>query len=280
MMMIWRWWWFHHLAFLSSFISFYFILFSVFLFSKIDTIFCSQLAVQVKVAKRQSLRYSFPRVCLCVCKMSRQFNQYLGYKAKVTDRWSKILLRCPFTAGDLLGHHVAASIKRNERFLRRRNWPSSLVCGSVPLSASSMVPGSLWGLSLRTRRTDGRWETPRDTTGCSVPPTAHSPVLLAAGHALLVHWAIQLALVGKDDLVVDDDGFDDLVDWRLACDRVLAVRDGHQGRAKADGQIVGIHHVLVAVLGETEGRRHWSHSASIAWNGWLIYANDGDDNAL
>lgn len=30
-------------------------------------------------------------------------------------------------------------------------WPSSLVCGSVPLSTSSIVPGSLWGLSLRTQ---------------------------------------------------------------------------------------------------------------------------------
>lgn len=133
-----------------------------------------------------------------------------------------------------------------------------------------MAPGSLWGLSLRTRRTDGR------TVGNSEVQTAtltermfcasHSPVLLASGHALLVHWAVQLALIGKDDLVVDDDGLDDLVDRCLARDRVLAVRDGHQGRAEADGQIVGIHHVLVTVLGETEGRRRWSQSASLARN--------------
>lgn len=36
--------------------------------------------------------------------------------------------------------------------LNRFSSPSSLVCGSVPLSASSMVPGSLWGLSLWERK--------------------------------------------------------------------------------------------------------------------------------
>lgn len=36
-------------------------------------------------------------------------------------------------------------------------WPSSLVCGSVPLSASSIVPGSLWGLSLWEQMESKNW---------------------------------------------------------------------------------------------------------------------------
>lgn len=52
---------------------------------------------------------------------------------------------------------------------------------------------------------------------------------------------------------MDDDSLDDLVNMCLARDRILAVWDGHQGGTEADRQIVWIHHVLIAVLGETEG---------------------------
>lgn len=81
-----------------------------------------------------------------------------------------------------------------------------------------------------------------------------SPVLCAA-HALLVDGPLQLFGVGEDGLVVDDDGFDDLVDVRLAGDLVQQIRSGHQRRPKADGQVPGIHHVLVAVLRETAGEK-------------------------
>lgn len=50
--------------------------------------------------------------------------------------------------------------------------------------------------------------------------------------------------------MMDDDGFDDFVDVCLAGHRVLPIGDVHEGGPKADGQVVGVHHVLVAVLRE------------------------------
>lgn len=50
--------------------------------------------------------------------------------------------------------------------------------------------------------------------------------------------------------MVDDDGFDDFVDMRLAGYRVLPIGDVHEGGPEADGQVVGIHHVLITVLGK------------------------------
>lgn len=50
--------------------------------------------------------------------------------------------------------------------------------------------------------------------------------------------------------MMDDDGFDDFVDVCLAGHRVLPIRNVHEGGPKADGQVVGIHHVLVAILRE------------------------------
>lgn len=50
--------------------------------------------------------------------------------------------------------------------------------------------------------------------------------------------------------MMDDDGFDDFVDVCLAGHGVLPVGDVHEGGPKADGQVVGVHHVLVAVLRE------------------------------
>jgi hypothetical protein len=40
---------------------------------------------------------------------------------------------------------------------------------------------------------------------------------------------------------------------RLAAHGVLVVGDGHQGGPEAGGDVVGVHHVLVAVLGQTRG---------------------------
>lgn len=55
-------------------------------------------------------------------------------------------------------------------------------------------------------------------------------------------------MAGEDALVVDDDGFDDLIDMSLTGHRILPVWNVHQSGPKADGQVVGIHHVLITVL--------------------------------
>lgn len=55
-------------------------------------------------------------------------------------------------------------------------------------------------------------------------------------------------MAGEDALVINDDGFDDLIDMGLAGHRILPIWNVHQSGPKADGQVVGIHHVLIAVL--------------------------------
>ena len=44
----------------------------------------------------------------------------------------------------------------------------------------------------------------------------------------------------------DDEVLDKLVDQVLELDLIPLLGDRHQGRAEADGKVVGIHHVLVA----------------------------------
>lgn len=85
-----------------------------------------------------------------------------------------------------------------------------------------------------------------------LPPPPLSPIV-SAGHALLVDGPVQLLGVGEDGLVVDDDVLDNLVDMRLARHLVLAVGRGHQRGPEADGQVIGVHHVLVTVLGQAAG---------------------------
>lgn len=81
----------------------------------------------------------------------------------------------------------------------------------------------------------------------------HSPVLLPACHALLIHRPVQLPLGREDGLVVDDNCLDDLVNVGLAGHGVLLVWYWHERGTEANGQIVGVHHVLVTVLGQTGG---------------------------
>lgn len=97
----------------------------------------------------------------------------------------------------------------------------------------------------------------------------YSPVLLPSSHALLIHRSIQLSLHWEDDLMVNDNGLNDLIDMRLTGHRVLVVWYGHQGGAKADSQVVGVHHVLVTVLGQTRETKAVSvtNSALNTWNG-------------
>lgn len=63
-----------------------------------------------------------------------------------------------------------------------------------------------------------------------------------------VDWALQVLWTWEDGVMVDDDGFNELVDVGLARDLVMALRDRHQCGTKTDGQVVGVHHVLLAVL--------------------------------
>lgn len=79
-------------------------------------------------------------------------------------------------------------------------------------------------------------------------PAESSPVLFPSGHALLIDRPFQLSVAGEDALVVNDDGFDDLIDMGLAGHRILPIRNVHQRGPEADGQVVGIHHILIAVL--------------------------------
>lgn len=69
----------------------------------------------------------------------------------------------------------------------------------------------------------------------SLHQPVNPPVLFPAGHALLVHRPVQLSLIRKNDLVVGNDGLNDFVNMGLARHGILAVRDGHQSRAEADG---------------------------------------------
>lgn len=87
----------------------------------------------------------------------------------------------------------------------------------------------------------------------------HSPVLFPAGHALFIHRSVQLPLGWEDGLMVDDNCLNDLVNVGLAGHGVLVVWYWHQRRTKANGQIVGVHHVLVTVLGQTGGQTQSSH---------------------
>lgn len=79
------------------------------------------------------------------------------------------------------------------------------------------------------------------------------PVLLS-GDSTLVHRALQLPGPREDGLVVDDDGFDQLVYVRLGGDLVVALGDRHQRGAEANSQVVGVHHVVIAVLRQARER--------------------------
>lgn len=59
--------------------------------------------------------------------------------------------------------------------------------------------------------------------------------------------------------MVDDDRFNELIDVGLARDLVMAFWDRHQGGAETDGQVVGVHHILLAVLRQAGGTERSSH---------------------
>lgn len=51
--------------------------------------------------------------------------------------------------------------------------------------------------------------------------------------------------------MVDDNGFNDLINMGLAGHGILVIWYWHQCGTKADSQVVGIHHVLITVLRKT-----------------------------
>lgn len=81
----------------------------------------------------------------------------------------------------------------------------------------------------------------------------HCSPIVSSSHTLLVDGPIQFFGVREDGLMVDDDGLYDLVDVGLAGDLVLAVWCGHERGAETYGQVVRVHHVLIAVLGQAGG---------------------------
>lgn len=87
-----------------------------------------------------------------------------------------------------------------------------------------------------------------DTVKCNIPLP-----IVSSSHTLLIDGSIQFLGIGEDSLMVDDDGLDDLVDMRLAGDLVLTVGCGHECGAETYGQVVRVHHILIAVLGQAKG---------------------------
>jgi hypothetical protein len=69
-------------------------------------------------------------------------------------------------------------------------------------------------------------------------------ILRLAGDVLFVHNA--LPVVRENVLVEDDKVLDELVDEVLELDLVPVCGDRDQCGSEADGQVVGVHHVLVA----------------------------------
>lgn len=82
-----------------------------------------------------------------------------------------------------------------------------------------------------------------------------SSPIISSSHTLLIDGPIQFFGIRENGLVVNDDCLDDLIDMSLAGDLVLALRGGHERGAEAYGQVVRIHHVLIAVLGQAGGQR-------------------------
>lgn len=68
---------------------------------------------------------------------------------------------------------------------------------------------------------------------------------------MVIDGPLQLTGPWKDGLVMDNNAFDELVHMCLAGDLVMALRHRHECGAEADSQVVGVHHVVITVLGQT-----------------------------
>ena len=76
----------------------------------------------------------------------------------------------------------------------------------------------------------------------------NTSLLRVVNDALLVHLA---PVESKDVLVVDDDCLDDLMDISLVRDLVTVGWNWQKRWSEADGQVIGVHHVLIRVLWQT-----------------------------
>lgn len=65
-----------------------------------------------------------------------------------------------------------------------------------------------------------------------------------------IDGTLQILGSWENGVMVNNDSFDKLIDMGLAGDLVVAFWDRHESGAETDGQIVGVHHVLLTVLGQ------------------------------
>lgn len=61
--------------------------------------------------------------------------------------------------------------------------------------------------------------------------------------------------MGEDLVLVQNDVLDEFVDKAMILYLVTVGWNGHERRPEADGQIVWVHHVLIAVLRQTVAHR-------------------------
>lgn len=61
------------------------------------------------------------------------------------------------------------------------------------------------------------------------------PVLFPTSHAFFINRSFQFPEGREDGLMIDYDGFDDLVDMSLAGHWILPIWNMHQGWSEADG---------------------------------------------
>lgn len=115
------------------------------------------------------------------------------------------------------------------------------------------------------------WELYSTKTPDEIQPS--SPII-SSSHALLIDGPIQFFGIRKNGFVVNDDCLDDLIDVSLAGDLILALRGRHERGAKAYGQVVRVHHVLIAVLGQAGG---WQ-SQDVGWEQNMYNKNSQVEN--
>lgn len=82
-----------------------------------------------------------------------------------------------------------------------------------------------------------------------------SPVFLLQGHVLLIDRARQFWLARENDVMLEDHGLDKIIDLWLPSNSIISIHAPQQAGAEANGQVVGLHHVFVAVLRHTGERR-------------------------
>lgn len=73
--------------------------------------------------------------------------------------------------------------------------------------------------------------------------------------------------------MVDDDSFNELIDVGLARDLVMAFWDRHQCGAETDGQVVGVHHIVLAVLRQAGGMERSVLEGNPVWPNLTPHAN-------